>query len=394
LEKSALDRELCGFYASLRKEDGDEMTSASLNNIRYGLSRHIRAVMNLDILKDHTFNKSNETFSGKLAKLKRIGHGATKHFDIISPDNLMKIAEMTTDTPNHLQMKTWFTLQYHFAQRGAENIHSMKKSDLRIFLNSRGKKEIHLRDFETKNHRGSDNTKSTQAVIVEIGSSYCPVVMITKYLDHLVAENQYLWQKPNTTNYNTTGKWYHNAKVGENTISTMMKKICQACCITTPYTNHCVRATAITTLGVEFGDNDIRAISGHKSLNALGIYKRTSASTLEAMSDHLHNSLHASTISHDNLPSSSQPPTLEIEESGNVHGEISTQQQPISDWEIPNLVAESEDFQYSSDEWDNLMNACNNAEKNIPASQTIQKKAVQKGNKVIILNNCKGVFNF
>jgi hypothetical protein len=80
----SLNSELCVFYACLRKEYGDEMSSTSLSNIRYGLCRVLKTELNVDILKDISFTKSNEVFVGKLAKLKREGFGSTKHFDIIS----------------------------------------------------------------------------------------------------------------------------------------------------------------------------------------------------------------------------------------------------------------------------------------------------------------------
>jgi hypothetical protein len=169
----------------------------------------------------------------------------------------------------------------------------MKKSDLHILDNPSGKKTVHLRDFFTKNHRAIDNSKSTEALIVESGGDNCPVTIIQEYLKHLQKENIYLWQKPNSKTFRNTGIWYHNMKVGENTIASMMKKICQVCSLSTQYTNHSVRATSITILGNTFGDNDVRSVSGHKSLNCLGIYKRTSSTTLEAMSEHLHKTLNS-----------------------------------------------------------------------------------------------------
>jgi hypothetical protein len=105
VESHLLDKHLSTFYAHLRKEDGEEMCSTSLCNIRYGLARHFRNLRSLDLLKDPLFTHSNEVFSGKLAKVKRMGKGVTTHYDIISDDNLLKIASLTTDTPEKLQLK-------------------------------------------------------------------------------------------------------------------------------------------------------------------------------------------------------------------------------------------------------------------------------------------------
>jgi len=107
-----------------------------------------------------------------------------------------------------------------------------------------------------------------------------------------VPQNAFLWQKPNCQLSSTSTKWYHDMKVGQNIIGKMMSRISAECDLSETYTNHCVRATSITLLGLEFGDVDICSVSGHKSLNALGIYKRTGKKTLECMSSHLHNSFH------------------------------------------------------------------------------------------------------
>jgi hypothetical protein len=295
MEASSLDEQLAHFYASLRKEDGTEMSSSSLANVRYGLSRHLKSLRDVDIIKDSKFTHSNEVFSGKLSKLKREGKGVVTHYSVISDEDLLKIASLIPNTPERLQLKVWFTLQLHFAQRGAENIHSMEKTDLIFKLSHDGKKEIHVRDYLTKNHRESDTSKSTSAFITEVENENCPVKLVESYLSQLHPDNKFLWQKPYRSVNNKSCKWFQNMKVGVNTISQMMHKLCKVCNITVPYTNHCVRATAITILGQDFGDNDVRAISGHKSLNALGIYKRTSNKTLQSMSNHLHNHLYAST---------------------------------------------------------------------------------------------------
>lgn len=406
LSNSEMASQLCDFYASLRNNSGEDMTSATIKNIRYGITRHLKASRDVDIMKHPDFQHSNDVYMGKMAKLKRQGSGVTKHFEVITKEDLLKISEMKTDSPVNLQLKVWFTIQYHFAQRGAENTHSMLKSDLHIITNANGKMEVHLRDFMTKNHRVLDASKSTSAFIVEVGSEHCPVGLINRYLSLLPIENPYLWQKPNTSNYVSSGKWYYNSKVGENQIKSMMKRICVACNINTPYTNHCVRATSITVLGAQFGDNDICSVSGHKSLNALGIYKRTSPAILEAMSDHLHQSLHPSTS---NNMGASQCGTVDIDNpcdqtshklcciSHGIHSENVTLNKPLTiEHNLPVINPLDSDMNdgvpLSDNEWENLMTACQQVENNVV--NTVQQQAIKKGNKVIILNNCQGTFHF
>ena len=68
--------------------------------------------------------------------------------------------------------------------------------------------------------------------------------------------------------------WYINQKIGINTIQKFMNRISNLCCLSKKYTNHCVRSTCITEVSKEHQDTDVQVVSGHKSLNALGIYKK------------------------------------------------------------------------------------------------------------------------
>lgn len=280
------------FYASVHREDGEELTTGSLKSIRYGLQRYFKSKREFDIINDSGFTSANEIFACKLAHLKKCGKGVTSHYPIISDNDLIKIGEMKTDSPENLLYKTWFVIQLQYARRGVENIHSMKKSDLHFFKLQSAKEALRLADSLTKNHRGDDPSPASEAVIVETGGLECPITLIKTYLEKL-SSNVYLWQKPKRKWTLEMGCWFENSKIGTNTIATMMKKLSQSLNFAQSYTNHSIRATAITILGRSFEDNDIRAVSGHKSLNALAIYKRTSESRIEKMSLHLQTAMNS-----------------------------------------------------------------------------------------------------
>jgi hypothetical protein len=412
---NTLDHLLSDFYSQLRKETGENMSTTTMINIRYSIARHLRTKRDVDILKDSAFTRSNDVFSGKLSKLKRIGNGSTTHFDVITEEDLRRIGEMVPDNPVKMQLKVWFTIQFHFANRGVENCHGLQKNDLLFIKTNDGKNAIQVRDFMTKNHREIDNTKASIALIVESGDHNCPVNLIRDYLDKLNVGNPNLWQRPSKT---MGDRWYDDQKVGQNAISTMMKKICATCSLEKLYTNHCVRATAITMLGHSFGDNDIRSISGHKSLNSIGIYKRTSQQVLEHMSAHLHTSM-------------SQNPLLGQSDQSQCHSDcclsFGVNDQTSNKCDIPSSSAanEIEDIHLTDQDWNDIMSLCDNVDKNgdchdkiigvhsaaencslvsaayenldhrsIQQQTSIQQQAIKRGDKVIILNNCSGTFNF
>lgn len=70
-----------------------------------------------------------------------------------------------------------------------------------------------------------------------------------------------------------------------------MERISQICGLSRTYTNHSTRVTSCTMLGENFTENEIKTVSGHKSLSCLGIYKRTSEEKREQMSDYISSTL-------------------------------------------------------------------------------------------------------
>jgi hypothetical protein len=291
LPEKVIDNHLQNFYSSVRQSDGSEFSSTSLTNLRYGISRWLLEIRHIDIIKDPQFAASTEIYKCKLCDLKRKGKGTVDHIPFISDEDLAKISSMAFDTPVRLQWKTWMTIQLQFAKRGMENISEMQKNDIVIKEMDNGKKRIYLKDSLTKNHRGNDNSNSTNAFIENINQDNCPVKMIETYLSHLNSQNNYLWQRPLSTFRDQDVTWYANQKIGVNTIAKMMPTISENLQLSRRYTNHSLRATAITILGRKYQDTDIQSVSGHKSLSALGMYKRTSDETLSQMSKTLHDHL-------------------------------------------------------------------------------------------------------
>ena len=66
-----------------------------------------------------------------------------------------------------------------------------------------------------------------------------------------------------------------------------MPKISSLAKCSQKYTNHCLRVTSCTLLAEKFSENDIKSVSGHKSNDALGIYRRVSEKRKSEMSDFL-----------------------------------------------------------------------------------------------------------
>ncbi len=118
----------------------------------------------------------------------------------------------------------------------------------------------------------------------------CPVASYEKYIGKLHPDNDALWQRP-CDSFVEDEPWYTRAPLGKNPLGNMMRSISTTACLSRTYTNHCIRATAITALddaGVEA--RHIMRTTGHKSEASIRSYasrvcdekKRSISDTLSA----------------------------------------------------------------------------------------------------------------
>ena len=68
---------LKSFYAEARKKTGELYSKSSLCALRFGLSRHFKEHLDVDIVKDKEFEEANQVFFAQCLKLKREGLAKT-----------------------------------------------------------------------------------------------------------------------------------------------------------------------------------------------------------------------------------------------------------------------------------------------------------------------------
>ena len=106
-------------------------------------------------------------------------------------------------------------------------------------------------------------------------SALCPVKCFELYLSKLNPEIECLWQKPKETVSNDDPVWYCMAPLGKNTLGTFMKTISKNANLSQEYTNHSIRATAVTLLDHSNSEaRHIIRVSGHKSESRIRSYSR------------------------------------------------------------------------------------------------------------------------
>lgn len=302
--KANLDSQLHDFLLSVRKETGEQYAIGGFEGVFYSLARYIFEEYSFDLLLDPVFVKTKIARKTVRGILKKSGKGYVHHTDVIIGSDLEKIANLDISTPQNLQLKAWFLIQFHLALRGRENSHEITKDDI-IISTENYVKYIELRDMMTKNHRGETSEKSNNAKMFSTSASNCPVQCVEQYLSKLHPDNKYIWQRPKRNYQQSCVPWYDNQKIGINKIGTFMKTMCEVAGLSKIYSNHSPRATCITILGTTYQDTDVASHSGHKSLSAMSIYKRTSDETRKDMSHTLTSTMHMEKASHTTLTSSS-----------------------------------------------------------------------------------------
>lgn len=289
-DKEQLCAILSSFISSVRTKTGEVYSSGGLSNIYHSIARVIIKKYDFDIRCDAIFEKLRRSLKSVKAISKQQGKGIVHHTEVISDDDLIKLGNLSVDSPVRLQWKTWFLMQLYFARRGNENGHDLKKEDVVFKLNAKGEEYIQMKDMMTKNHREVDTT-AYGGIIMSTCEDDCPVKQIKLYLSKLHPSNEFFWQRPKGSYNEEDPFWFCNMKIGTNTYRKLMHDISKNVGLSQTYTNHSLRATALTILGRDFEDTDVASVSGHKSISALSIYKRTSFEKKMKMAESLNDVL-------------------------------------------------------------------------------------------------------
>jgi integrase len=132
-----------------------------------------------------------------------------------------------------------------------------------------------------------DDTVGEGRIYAQPGNAMCPVTSFKKYLDKLHPKLDDLWQRPLNSYLESNPVWYCRSPLGKNTLGNMMAEISQLGNLSNAYSNHSIRATAITALddgGIE--TRHIMRASGHKNEGSIRSYScRLSEAKKREMSD-------------------------------------------------------------------------------------------------------------
>ena len=211
---------------------------------------------------------------GKLRLLKCEGKDKTKHKEAVTDGDFLKMREHLTnnlDSPKGLQDKVLFDLMYFFGRRGREGLRELRKDSFKFSEDGDGKEYVTL-DYNELDKNHSDISREAEEtdkrMYAEAGPD-CPVASLKTYLSKLNQNQICLFQRPNPF-WRSSSRWYDTVPVGKTQLGGFLRRLSKESGCSGEYTNHCLRATTVTTLkhsGVS--NSDICSVTGHKREDSL-----------------------------------------------------------------------------------------------------------------------------
>ena len=289
------------FYGEVRKRDGTEYSKNALMGIRSAIHRHITSAphhRSFNIMKDPEFKAANNVLIGTLKQQKRQGKNKTKSLVAITPEDMKKLFDsgvMSTGSPEGLQNLVWFSLQFYLCRRGCEGVQDLKKDSFEFLVDSAGKEYVQLAFNEaSKNHPGGfAETNDPIRKMYATGEPMCPVQALRLYLSKLHQNQQALYQQIDPKSRYDDACWYLQAQTGQKKLQGMMAKLSVEAELSRRYTNHCLRATCISTLmNSGFDPLTVTRLSGHRNIQSVLSYcKDVGDNTKRRMAETLTSSL-------------------------------------------------------------------------------------------------------
>ena len=270
------------FYAEARTKQEKPYSRTALHSIRAALQRHISSPpfnRIISIISDAEFKPANIVFTGRLKLNRAQGTDKTKHKEAIQPGDLQKMytSEVLSNRyPQALLYKVFFEISLHFVRRAKEGLRDLRKNSFEIKADDQGLRYATIGYNEkTKKDHGDKKefVEKEQRMYEQPDDPACPLKSLELYLDKLHPNGQDFFQQPRS---GANGEiWYNGRPIGASTLATFMSKISKEANLSHVYTNHCIRATAITILSTAGVDGtDIIGVSGHKSIQSLIPYQR------------------------------------------------------------------------------------------------------------------------
>ena len=287
------------FVLEVRRADGEKYLPATIRNMFSGIYREMQKnKVPFSILDkgDHRFRDLHLTLDSVSSDLHRQGIGiGRKHAAVISAedeDRFWETGALGKSSPTVLQNTVFFYVGMQFVLRGVQEQHNLLTQQ---FTRHPRDGSVYSTDvyyqyteYISKNnqHRFKDSKAKNKEVrlYAQPESDRCLVHLLDTYLALLPVGVKFFYLHPcKEFPSDPTKPAYTRQRIGINKLKDILSVISSTSGVTTRYTNHCLRATAMTRMfnqGVP--EKIIADKSGHRSVESLRAYEHPSVALEKA----------------------------------------------------------------------------------------------------------------
>ena len=297
------------FVLEIRKTNGEEYQPNTLYHIVCGIMRYVR--MNLkagvDFFKDAEFAELRTVIDAEMKRLQAKGlgshHKQAEPLTVEEEDLLWEKKILGDHNPQTLLNTMIYMNGLYFALRSGDEHRNLRHSPCQIEIFERPGERAYLKyteDFSKNRPGGIKGRKVKPKVVLHHENTEnpdrCFVRLFKRYISLCPPDCPpgafYLTplKKPRET------CWYKTTPIGKNKLSKAVSSMCKACEIQGYKTNHSLRTTAATRLYSSGMDEQlVMERTGHRSVEGIRSYKRTTSDQQENVSDILNNQKKACT---------------------------------------------------------------------------------------------------
>ena len=235
---------------------------------------------------DVAFGDFRATLDAEMKRLHGLGLGTTtKQAQPITPDEealLWTSRQLGTHSAKSMLNSVYYYNCKVFGLRCIDEHRNLQCSQYMKRLDENGKLYLEYTDFGNKTnrgglkHRGVEN-KCVRQYEFPDDPDHCFVNIFEKYLSFLPTREKYFYFRPLPDNGSGVPR-FGSQPVGRNMLSKIIPDMCKEAGVQGRKTGHSGKVTCATVLyHAKFDDQLIKERTGHRSLEALHKYKRTSS---------------------------------------------------------------------------------------------------------------------
>jgi hypothetical protein len=290
---------LCRFVTGTRRSNGEQYTPTSVHSLLSGLYRHVKEKnpnsddLNFMDKKNQRFKELHSVCDRLYRDLRKKGIGANpKKAELITPEDERQLWEtgvLGIHSPASLLNAVFYYNGKNFHLRGGQEHRFLSVSQIQRYQNPN--RYVYI-ETGSKNRSGGINDYKLQNKVVPIVANpeveYCHIKLLDLYLSKNPPGHQgsFYLRPAILSSEKQDLPWFTSQPMGKNQLSKMVSNMFQKAGISGKnVTNHSLRASGTTQLyRAGAPENIIQERTGHKSLDALQLYERTSMDQHENVS--------------------------------------------------------------------------------------------------------------